>query len=264
VSARARPFPERYGAWAVIAGASEGLGAAFARALAEREMNLVLIARRPAPLEALARELRDQLGVDVRTLPLDLARPDLADALRRETAMLDVGVAIYNAAYAPVGDFVERSAEELARALDVDVRGPVSFAHTLVPPMVARRRGAIVLVSSLAGLQGTPRLATYAASKAFVTILGESLWGELRGAGVDVVVSCAGAIRTPGYAAASRKEVPGTLDPAVVAERTLAALGRGPRIVPGLVNRIASWIVGRLAPRRLAVAVMAASTRELR
>ena len=168
--------------------------------------------------------------------------------------------------FAEVKDPVRRKIEryELTRTIDVNVRGPLLLARTLAPPMVARRRGAIVLVSSLAGLQGTPRLATYAASKAFDVVLAESLWGELCDHGVDVVTCCAGAIRTPGYAGRARgKDAPGTLDPDVVAQRSLAALGRGPRVVPGWINALASLLVGRLLPRRLAIAMMAANTREL-
>jgi uncharacterized protein len=247
----------------VIAGASEGLGAAFAHALARRGMDLVLVARRSEPLEVLATRLRDQLAVEVRTFALDLAEPDAIETLRLATATLEIGVAVYNAAYAPVGELLASSPEVLARVVDVNVRGPLSFARSFAPPMVVRRRGAIVLVSSLAGLQGTPRLAAYAASKAFISVLAEGLWGELRRSGVDVLGVAAGAIRTPGYSGASKREAPGTLDPERVVERALRAIGSGPTFVPGWLNWVASWLVGRLLPRRLAVAVMAASTSEL-
>jgi len=248
----------------VIAGASEGLGAAYARALGRRGMDLVLVARRSEPLEALAARLRDELAIEVRTISLDLAEPDAIEQLFRSTATLEVGVAIYNAAFAPVGELVTMATEQLVRVVDVNVRAPLLFARAFAPPMVARRRGAIVLVSSVAGLQGSPRIACYAASKAFEIVLAEGLWGELRRRGVDVLGVTAGAIRTPGYRGASRREAPGTLDPAIVAERSLDAIGGGPISVPGWINRLASWILGRLLPRRLAIAVMAASTSELR
>lgn len=253
----------RYGPWAIVAGASEGLGAAFARALAGRGLDVVLIARREERLGAFADALSAASEVEVRTMAADLGSPGLGERLRRETADLEVGVAVYNAAFAPLGAFVERSLAELAEVVDVNVRGPLTFARVLAEPMAARGRGALVLVSSLAGGQGTPRLAAYAASKAFNTVLAESLWAELRPRGVDVLACCAGAIRTPGYAGAARRDAPGTLDPEAVAERTLAALGRGPRVVPGGVNRLASWLVGRLLPRRLAIRIMAANTRDL-
>ena len=261
---RARPvFMNRFGPWGLVAGASEGLGAAFATALARRGLNLVLVARRVGPLEALAGQLRARWGIEVQVLVLDLADPDAVERIARATAMLAIGLAIYNAAYAPVGPMLTLSHDALDRVVDVNVRGPLRFARTFAPPMVARRRGALVLMSSLAGMQGTPRLAAYAASKAFETVLAEGLWHELRAANVHVIASCAGAVRTPGYVGLARRDAPGTLDADVVAERTLAGLERGPRVIPGFINRFAAWFVGRLLPRRWAVAIMALSTKDL-
>lgn len=253
----------RYGAWAIVAGASEGLGVAFAEALARDGANLLLLARRADRLADVAARIRAAHGVEVRTEACDLGRSDLPDALTALTRGLDVGVAIYNAAYAPVGPFVERSVDELLRVVDVNVRGPLVFARALVPAMLERRRGALVLMSSLAGNQGSPRIAAYAATKAFNTILGEGLWSELRPLGVDVVVSCAGAIRTPGYAKAASGDAPGTLDGAEVAARTLDALGRGPTVVPGATNQLARFVLGRVMPRRAAISIMGRSTKGL-
>ncbi|MEJ7733137.1 MAG: SDR family NAD(P)-dependent oxidoreductase [Polyangiaceae bacterium] len=254
---------ERYGRWAVIAGASEGLGAAFARLLAGRGCDLLLLARRAEVMSSLADEIRAAHGVEVRTLPIDLGDAGLGTALDEAIRGLEVGVAVYNAAYSFVGPLLDRPLADALRVVDVNCRGPLTFIHSVAPQMVARRRGALVLMSSLAGFQGGPSLATYAASKAFNIVLGESLWAELRPSGVDVVVSAAGAIRTPGYLRAARKQAPGLLDPEVVAARTLDALGRGPLVVPGHVNQIARFVLGRLLPRASAVRTMARSTRDL-
>jgi uncharacterized protein len=256
-------FRERYGRWAVVAGASEGLGAAFAADLAGRGMNLVLLARRAELLAAVARRIAAEHAIETRVLACDVAAPAFVAELARATDDLEVGVAVYNAAYSPIGPLVERPLDDLVRVVDVNVRAPLLFSRALLPPMVTRARGALVLMSSLAGLFGAPRLAAYAASKAFNIVLGQSLWGELAPRGIDVLVSCAGAIRTPGYAHAAQKEAPGTLDAAEVARRTLDALGRGPVIVPGAVNKLASLVVGRILTRRGAVRVMSASTRTL-
>ncbi len=258
----ARSFVSKYGPWAVVAGASEGLGAAFAAALAARGINLLLLARRAELLQGVTERLRAGSKVEVRAEICDMARPDLPAALEALTADLDIGLGVYNAAAAPVGDLVTRPLDDFLHLVDVNVKGPLIFARTLAPKMVARGRGGIVLMSSLAGFQGVPRIAAYAASKAFNTVLGEGLWRELRPQGVDVVVSCAGAIRTPGYAKTAGSDAPGTLDARVVAEETLAALGRGPVVVPGAVNRLARFAMGRLLPRRAAVAIMARSTKE--
>ena len=256
-------FRDRYGEWALVAGASEGLGASFAECLAERGLDLVLLARRESLLDDLAAGLRDRYGVEVRPIAMDLARPDLADALAAATADLDLGVIVYNAAFVPVGRFVDADADALERAVDVNVRAPVVVLHTLLAGLERRGRGAVILMSSLAGLQGTSRVAAYAATKAFNTILAEGLWQELREQGIDVIACCAGAVETPGYQRSGKGRVPGMLDPDAVARRTLDALGTGPRVVPGLVNRLVAVLLTRLLPRKTAIRLMARNTGDI-
>lgn len=256
-------FISKYGPWAVVAGASEGLGAAFAETLAARGMNLLLLARRVELLAEVKQRLSAERSIEIRTEACDLARHDLADVLEALTRGLDIGLVVYNAAYSPIGEALDQPLAELLRVVDVNVRGPLVLARTLVPTMVSRGRGGLVLMSSMAGFQGAPRIATYAASKAFNIVLGEGLWSELSPRGVDVVVSCAGAIRTPGYQQASKGEAPGTLDAGVVAQQTLDALGRGALIVPGATNQLARFMLGRLLPRRAAISIMASSTKDL-
>jgi uncharacterized protein len=253
-------FSDRYGAWALVLGASEGLGAAFTRILADRGMNLVLVARRSDLLERLAEECSRRFGVETRCFADDLAAPGFAEKLYSAISELEVGLVVYNAAYAPVGEFIDVDPADLLQAIQVNVRGPVALLRLLVPPMAARKRGAVVLMSSLAGNQGTPRIATYAASKAFNRVLAEGLWHELKERGIDVIACCAGAIRTPGYARTAGRDAPGTLDAEYVAERAIRALGRGPVAVPGLVNQLAAWVLGRLMPRPTAIRIMAGST----
>ena len=257
-------FAAKYGPWAIVAGASEGLGAAFAAALAARGMNLILLARRAEVLAAVADDLRARFTVEVRPEACDMARPDLAQGLAALTADVNVGLGVYNAAFATMGDLHERPMDDLMRVVDVNVRAPMIFARTLAPAMVARGRGGLVLMSSLAGFQGAPNIAAYAASKAFNTTLGESLWSELTPLGVDVTVCCAGAIRTPGYAAAAAgADAPGTLDASRVAEDALNGLGRGPVVIPGATNKIARFLLGRVLSRRGAIGLMAQNTRKL-
>ena len=263
-SARRGPgFAERYGAWALIAGASEGLGAAYARALAERGMNLVLVARRRALLDKLAEGLHGTFGVEVRCCDGDLASLAFLETVQAASSGLEVGLVVYNATYAPVGEFENAAGADLMRVVDVNVRAPVALLRAFLPPMTERGRGAVVLMTSLAGNQGTPRIAAYAASKAFTRVLGEGLWHELENRGIDVVTCCAGAVRTPGYAMTADKDAPGTLDPEKVVEQALRALGRGPLVIPGFVNRVANVFMNRLLPRRAAIAIMAGSTRSL-
>jgi uncharacterized protein len=256
----AHQFRASYGSWALVAGASQGLGAAFARSIASRGVSLVLAARRRSLLEELARDLRSTFGVEVRFLDGDLGDRTYLERLAAETAHLELGLLVYNAAFAPVGDFAGMDPEGLSRMVDVNVRAPTLLARAVAPRMAARGRGGILLMSSLAGSQGSPRIAAYGASKSYNRVLAEGLWSELGTSGIDVVACCAGAVRTPGYLGAAGREAPGTLDPAVVAETGLAALGRGPVVIPGMVNRVAAVVMGRLLPRRAAIRIMAGST----
>ena len=260
---RVRSLPDRYGTWAVVAGASEGLGAAFAYELATRGMNLVLVARRGHLLAEIADELTETHGIEVRCAAADLADPAFAGQLATTADGLDVGVVVYNAAFTPMGPFLDIGDAEIAQAVDVNVRGPMLAVRALAPAMCKRGRGAVVLMSSLSGLQGTPHISVYAASKAFNINLAESLWYELRSAGIDVVACCAGAMPTPGYEKNFGKKVPGMLSPQEAARQTLDALGRGPRFVPGLVNRMTAVLMGRLLSRRGAVRLIGRNTKDV-
>ena len=127
-------FAAKYGPWAMVAGASEGLGAAFATALAARGVNLILLARRAEVLAGVADDLRARFGVEVRAEACDLARPDLAAALAALTTDLEVGLGVYNAAFATMGDLHARPMDDLMRVVDVNVRAPTIFARTLRRP----------------------------------------------------------------------------------------------------------------------------------
>ncbi|MCY4630388.1 MAG: SDR family NAD(P)-dependent oxidoreductase [bacterium] len=260
---RARSLPDRYGPWALVAGASEGLGAAFASQLAARGMHLVLVARRGHLLAQLEEQFTTEYQVEVRCVVGDLADPTFAETLAGAVAGLELGIVIYNAAYTAVGPFTEAPEEEIEQVVDVNVLGPLRVLRALVPAMCARGRGAVVLMSSLSGLQGTPFISVYAASKAFNMILAEGLWYELRAHGVEVVACCAGAMSTPGYIKSFNRDVPGMLSPEEAARRTLDGLGGGPRLVPGVVNRLTAVLLGRLLPRRWAVRLIGRNTKHV-
>ncbi len=258
-----KDFAQRYGPWAVVAGASEGLGAAFADAIASRGVNVVLLARRKNALDDVAREVTKR-GVEARTVVCDLADASFVTAMKDATNDIEIGLGVYNAAYSFIAPLLERPIEDALRVVDVNVRGPLRFVHALAPAMITRGRGGVVLVSSLAGFQGNPRLAAYAASKAFNVVLGESLWAELRPRGVDVLVTCPGATRTPNYSKTTTNEAPGILDASEVASRTLGALRSGPTFVPGAVNKLARFFLGRVMTRGGAVGIMEKNTSDLR
>jgi short-subunit dehydrogenase len=256
-------FRRRFGGWAVVAGASEGIGAAFARALAARGMNVLLAARRREPLRRLAAEIEAGHRVEARPLALDLA--DDA-SLRRLAAVgneLGAGLLVFNAAFAPVGPFVEVPLEEHLRVIAVNCRAPAVLSHAMGAEMARRGGGGIILMSSLAGFQGSPCIAHYAATRAYNLVLGEGLWAELRPHGVDVLVVCAGATRTPGYEAnpaPPRLMAPPVMEPDAVVAHALSELGARPSTIPGRWNRIASFVLRRLLSRRRSVLLMGEST----
>jgi short-subunit dehydrogenase len=258
-----KDFRARYGPWALVTGASEGIGECFARALASRGFGLLLVARREGPLEALAAELRSAHGVEVRTASADVGRPDLLAVLDTLAGDAEVGLVVHNAAFSALGPFLDRPLDDLLKVIDVNCRAPLAMAHHFGRKMVERRRGGILLMSSLAGGQGCPMVVSYAASKAFEIILAEGLWDELRPAGVDVLACRAGPTRTPSYEASRpRKKVP-IMEPMPVVEEALAALGRKPVVVAGRLNRAVNFVMQRLLSRRAAVRFMGNSTRQM-
>jgi len=248
---------QKYGPWAVVAGASEGIGAAFARALAERGFDLILVARRRQPLEDLAATLKTT------TIPVAADLADGIDPVKTAAEGKEIGLVVANAAYSPIGSFVDQDPEKTTRALDLNCRAPLLLAHAFLPAMVQRGRGGFILMSSLAGMQGSPRIATYAGTKAFGAVFAESLWAELRGTGVDVLGCVAGAVATPGLAASKARRAPGTRTPEQVVASALGALGRGPRVVPGPLMRVSSAVMSRLLPRRTAIALIDRASRDL-
>jgi short-subunit dehydrogenase len=255
---------QRYGPFAVVAGASEGIGAAFAEALAEAGLDLVLIARREGPLEALAADLRSRFGRSIETLAMDLASPEAGQRFAELAQAREVGLLVYNAALSVVAPFLETSLDDKLRMVDVNARGPLLAAHHFGSRMAERGRGGIVLLSSLTAFWGSPWVATYGATKAFELSLGEALAVELGERGVDVLVCCAGATRTPGFVALTTgRRAPASMHPEEVARQALLALPSRGAFVPGEGNRWAQRVLSRLLTRRTAIGIMAGHTRAL-
>ena len=257
-------FKNKYGPYALVAGASYGLGFAFSEAVAKRGLNLIMIARGKERLESSAQLLRDIYNIEVITISEDLANYEVVKA---QVDALDVaiGLLIYNAASCPIGKFNEKSDKDLIHAADINIKGPLLYTRLLCPKMIERKKGGIVLMASLAGTVGSPNIATYAATKAFNANLAEGLWKELKPYGIDVIGSCAGAILTENYKEAEKaKKAPGALEPSVVAEKTLNALNKNkPILVPGGTSKVARFLFMRLMSRKSAVNTMAKSTKNL-
>ena len=190
-----RKLAERYGPWAVVTGASDGIGRDFARRLAEAGVQLVLVARRPEVLDALATELAGKHGVRTRVLPLDLARPESAQALASATADLDVGLLVAAAGFGTSGPFLDSDLARELEMLQVNCASVTALCHHFGRRFAQRRRGGIVLMSSLLAFQGVPGSADYAATKAYVQTLAEALHVELAPLGVDVLACAPGPVK---------------------------------------------------------------------
>jgi short-subunit dehydrogenase len=256
-------FLRRYGPYALIAGGSEGLGAAFAEALALRGVSLVLVARSTDKLEDLAARLRREHHVEVKTEAFDLSAADLPARAQALGDAYEIGLVVYNAASSSIGPFLDTPLDQHQRILDVNCRGPVVLAHVFGAQMVRRGHGGIIVMSSLAAGQGSPYIATYAATKAFDLVLAESLWMELADRGVDVIACRAGATRTPAYERSKPDFNGPIMEPAPVAEAALRALGRTPSTVAGGFNRLAAFFMGRVMTRARATRVMGDTTAKI-
>ena len=234
------PFRERYGPWALVAGASDGIGESFARQLADRGLHVALLARREALLEEVASDIRAQHGVETRVIVADLTAGDLEERVVRGTEGLEVGLLVYNAgAVHGAKTFHDQPLDHALGLVNLNCRGPMILAHRLGGAMRERGRGGMLLLTSMAALGGSSYTASYNATKSFDLILAESLWHELAPRGVDVMAVVAGATRTPSMLNSNDafENYPNIMEPSDVAAGALANLGRGPCWVAGASNR---------------------------
>ncbi|MHA3020672.1 SDR family NAD(P)-dependent oxidoreductase [Mycobacterium sp. BMJ-28] len=227
---------KKYGPWAVIAGGSEGVGAEFARQLAGAGFNLVLIARKPGPLEGAAQRCR-ALGAEVRTVAVDLLDPASVGQIVCSTDDIEAGLLIYNAGASTCNElFLETDLRELQKVTDLNVTRMLELVQHYGRAMADRKRGGIMIVGSLSGYMGAWRHTVYAGAKAFSRMFAESLWLELREHQVDVLELVLGVTRTPAMERVGLNfDAPGILvnEPADVAAEGLAHLIDGPVWVAG-------------------------------
>jgi short-subunit dehydrogenase len=247
---------------ALVTGASAGIGAALARELARHSHDLVLVARSLAPMEALAAELRET-GVAATVIAADLAKAGAAASLAREIASrgLAIDVLVNNAGLGAAGRFDRCDPARIGEILQVNIVALTELTRLLLPDMIARGHGRVMLVASTAAFQPGPRMAAYFASKAYVLSLGEALAYELRGTGVSITVFCPGATATNFFAVAGAdnslmarrlRRMMSADDVARLGYRGLAA---GRRVViAGAINRLMA-LAGRYAPHRVTLPV---------
>jgi short-subunit dehydrogenase len=227
---------QKYGPWAVVTGASDGLGREYARALAAEGFKLVLVARREPELHALAKELK----VETRVVPLDLLRPEALAMLYETTDALHVGLLVAAAGYGTSGAFLDSPLEHELGMIDVNCRAVASLTHHFGKLFVKRNSGAVVLLSSLVSFQGVKFAANYAATKAWVQTFAEGLALELAPFGVDVLSVAPGPVRS-GFGARANMQMSMAQTPASVARASLRSLSRGGTVRPGVLSKVLEW-----------------------
>ncbi|GAA4183500.1 SDR family NAD(P)-dependent oxidoreductase [Gryllotalpicola kribbensis] len=249
-----KDFRQEYGQYAIVTGASSGLGEEFARQLAAAGVNLILVARRAARLERLSAELTRSHGTLNEVVALDLLEPGAVDELMRRTAHLDVGMLIASAGVALAGPLVEHAVDDELDVFTLHGAVTLRLAHGFGQAFAARGRGALVLISSSIAAGAVPFQANYAAVKAYVLSLGQALHYELKSTGVDVLVLAPGQTETEGLGkirGIDFDKMPGgaKMSPAKAVSAALHALGRRAVVIPGAMNKVADALSKHLMTR---------------
>lgn len=244
----------KYGNWACVAGAAEGLGLAFSERLARRGFDLILVDSHTEKLKSATTFLTSKYHIQVVELHTDLEHQSsvttIADQLKKQKCRF----LVYNAAYGPVKPFLTNSNAELHRYMAVNVETQLHLIHEFLSQGVIEPTG-ILMLSSLAAFRGTQYVVPYAATKAFIWNMAEGLYYEFKGTKLDVGVCIAGATNTPNFRSTNPRAsifTPKARDPHLVAEEALQKFGKKLFIVPGSGNKIAHFLLNRILPRSIA------------
>jgi len=245
-------FKEKYGDWALITGASSGIGLEYSKQLAARKLNVVMVARRAERLEALAEEIKRTYGVETKIIVADLSTDAGIQAVKDETQQLHIGLLVNNAGREDSGHFLQTSIEEALSTIDLNCRVPLQLTHHFAQLMAERKKGGIIFMSSVVGFQGVPHIANYAASKAYDLILAEGVAAELKPYNVDVTAVAPGFTKTELSPAFNFEGLPmKPMSPELVAEKGISSLGRKRLTIPGGINKFLYLSGKYLQPRRI-------------
>ena len=249
-------WTEKYGPWALVTGASSGLGVEFVRQLAAKGLNCVLVARRQDRMDALASDVQKTHGVQTRVIARDLTRDSACEQVAEAVADLEIGLLINNAGYGLAGKYHLLDPDRQVNMTVLNCVVPVLLTNFFLPPMRKRGRGGLIFLASTAGYQPTPTFATYGATKAFNLMLGEALWREYRKDGIDSLALSPGFTQTEFMQVAHIKDAGAYREatPDAVVAMALRKLGRKGSSIHGGFNRILNF-AGRLLPRRVVNAI---------
>lgn len=253
-------FLDRYGQWALVAGAAEGIGAAFCEELARKGMNMILVDVKRAAMELLAKKLELNYQVETIRLSIDLASEEAPELCMKAVRETRCRLLVYNAAYSRVKPFLDHEDHEMDLYAGVNVKTPLKLVHRFTSELTRHgSKGGVLLMSSLAGIYGTKYVAAYSGTKGFNLVLAEALSHELKPLGIDVSACCAGATATPGYLGSKPSAgflSPPLMKPEQVAGIALKKLGKKTVIISGLANKIAYFLLVRILPRNWSASVV--------
>ena len=252
-------FRARYGPWALVTGASSGIGAEFALQLARRNLNIALVGRRKNRLEAVAAEIGQRYGMDTRIIQVDLAATDAINQIEQATREVTIGLLVNNAGAGLPGAFLDHEVDNETRIVQINTVVPMQLAHLFGRKMVHAGHGGIIFVASTMGYVGMPYAANYAATKAYLISLGEALHQELGKKGISVLVVSPGPTKTPAVNELPEidfSQVPiNWMDAEGVVRAALQSLGQQASVIPGEVNNAVYFLVKRILPRDAASSI---------
>ena len=249
-------WKDRYGEWALVTGASSGIGADFVRQLAEKGMSIILTARRTEMMEAIAEEVEEAYGVKTQIISQDLIEPDAVENIKNGVSDKEVGILINNAGYGSLGRFHENDLAYQSDMVILNCVAPVALTGALIGKMVERKKGAVIFLASTAAYQAIPYFSVYAATKSFNLFLAEGLWGEYKELGIDVMALSPGFTSTEfqSHAGVERSRGPTPAESPDVVRLALNKLGSRASIIHGAINYMGAFMA-RLVPRKTVASI---------
>ena len=244
----------KYGQWAIVTGASSGIGLELAERLAEAGLNLVVNARRENELEKLAQKLKNKNAIQVKIIASDMATAEGVQQVITETQGLNIGLLAVSAGFGTSGLFLNTHIADEINMLRVNCEALLALTYHFAQVFAQQKRGGIILMSSLVGFQGVPYSANYAATKAYVQSLAEALHVELKPYGVDVLAAAPGPVKS-GFESRANMKMSMSLTPEQVGIPILKALGRTGTVLPGFLTKFLIYSL-RTVPRWGKVLIM--------
>lgn len=226
-------FTKQYGPWALVAGGARGIGEAYSRYAAARGLNVVVLDLEQSALDKIDGDLRTEFGVECLPVNVDLSAPDMLERVVAAVGEREIGLLVYNAGIADVGPFfkAQTGLDFEKMRIAVNVTGPLLLTYHFAKPMLRRKSGGIILMSSGAGLKGAPYYAHYSATKAYDIALGQALWAEFKPYNVDVIAVAAGMTLSTAAEGFKHLDTSNFQTPAELVDEVMEALGKMPMLV---------------------------------